>query len=192
MHRWEKMDILRYTDLVAIPWKNGGGVTREIARHDRDGQLVWRLSIADVVSEGPFSAFPGLQRILTVIEGEGMVLERPDRTAIAATRFDPIAFSGDDAINGLLPHGPCRDFNVIWNAVLAKASVTFVHGPQETPNLADDEILGVLCLRGPVQLPDGQALSPFDFAFPDAHGSSARMEDDSMALLICIKPISKS
>ena len=60
------------------PWKNGGGITHEIAREDRDGALLWRLSIAEVASDGPFSAFTGLSRILTVIEGAGLHLHTPE------------------------------------------------------------------------------------------------------------------
>ncbi len=100
------MKIIRYADLVQVPWKNGGGVTREIAREEEGDEIGWRLSIADVGLEGSFSAFPGLQRILTVIEGAGMVLDRPNEPPIAANLFEPVSFSGDEPINGLLPNGP--------------------------------------------------------------------------------------
>ena len=78
------MKIIRFANLATAPWKNGGGVTREIARLDSDGAMVWRLSIADVAVEGPFSKFAGMQRILTVIEGAGMRLERGDAGALIA------------------------------------------------------------------------------------------------------------
>ena len=78
------MRIFRFADLATNPWKNGGGVTREVLRHEEMGFMHWRISIADVASEGPFSAFPGLKRILTVIEGKGMWLERPKGPAYEA------------------------------------------------------------------------------------------------------------
>ena len=185
------MNILRYNAIPPVPWRNGGGVTREIARHDRDGQLVWRLSIADVASEGPFSAFPGLQRILTVIEGKGMLLARPTKTALAANLFEPVAFSGDERINGVLPNGPCRDFNVIWNPKLVTATVTLIHAPQTLLMPAEAETLGLLCLSDSIQLSTGQVLAPLDFALHETKADCARMADVSMALLIRITPASK-
>ncbi len=184
------MKVLRYSDLVPVPWKNGGGVTREIARHETNGQLVWRLSIADVALEGPFSAFPGLQRILTVIEGGGMVLERPNGAGMAANLFEPVAFSGDERINGLLPNGPCRDFNVIWNPKLAKAAVTLIHAPQTLPNPVDDGCLGLLCLSGSIQMSNGQTLAPFNFAILETEADCAHVAEDSMAILVCITSVS--
>ena len=65
------------TAFTTAPWKNGGGVTHEIAKSEEDGAWLWRLSIAEVATDGPFSAFLGLSRILTVIEGEGLQLHLP-------------------------------------------------------------------------------------------------------------------
>ena len=185
------MKIIRYADLVQVPWKNGGGVTREIAREEEGDEIVWRLSIADVASEGSFSAFLGLQRILTVIEGAGMVLDRPNEPPIAANLFEPVSFSGDEPINGLLPNGPCRDFNVIWNPKLTAASVTVATGKQKAVKASAGGITGLLCLEGAVQLPAGQALAPFDFAFFDSTVESASLSFNSIALLIHIVPVSK-
>ena len=120
------MKIFRFADLIAMPWKNGGGVTRELLCCDRDGQTLWRLSIADVSAEGPFSMFPGMRRILTVIEGQGMRLSRPDGSFIAADLLSPVAFNGEEPIGGELPYGPCRDFNVIWNPDRCDAAVEVI------------------------------------------------------------------
>ena len=71
------MEIIRYAELKAHPWRNGGGVTRELASHpaaaaaqERPGGAGWdwRVSIADVSKAGDFSAFPGMDRVLTVVE----------------------------------------------------------------------------------------------------------------------------
>ncbi len=185
------MKIIRFADLVPAPWKNGGGVTREIARQATDGEFLWRLSIADVASEGSFSAFPGLLRILTVIDGPGMLLDRPNQPALAANLFEPVAFSGDEPINGLLPNGPCRDFNVIWNPRLAAASVTVAKGKQSAVKAPADGVTGLLCLEGAVLLSAGQTLVPFDFAFFDTNAESASLSGSSIALLIHIVSVSK-
>ena len=104
------------------PWKNGGGLTHEIAREERDGRLLWRLSIAEVASDGPFSAFPGLARILTVIEGAGLHLDTPGGT-LHALPFAPVAFSGDLPVRGRRIAGPVRDVNVIHDPDRIAASV---------------------------------------------------------------------
>ena len=66
-----------------MPWKNGQGVTREIAREPAEGEdFLWRLSIAEVAASGDFSLFPGYDRTITLIEGAGMRLvfeEAPEK-----------------------------------------------------------------------------------------------------------------
>ena len=186
------MKIIRYADLQALLWKNGGGVTREIARKEVGGEIEWRLSIADVAAEGPFSAFPGMQRILTVIDGPGMLLDRPNLQALAANLFEPVAFAGDEPINGLLPHGPCRDFNVIWNPEFASASVTVAKGQPNQDIKRTGGNIGILCLAGNVQLSGGNGLALFDFALLNTNDESASLANDSIALIICITSVSKA
>ena len=64
--------ILRAADRVATRWKNGLGVTREIAAYPPGSDLDsfgWRVSMASVDTGGPFSSFPGVDRQLAVLEG---------------------------------------------------------------------------------------------------------------------------
>ena len=81
--------ILRAAARRAVPWKNGGGLTREVAVHPPGsdlGNFDWRLSLAEVRAGGPFSTFPGIDRHLAVISGrlrlsvagEDAVLLTPD------------------------------------------------------------------------------------------------------------------
>lgn len=121
------MRIIPPDQFLTQPWKNGGGVTHEIARAEEDGALLWRLSIAEVATDGPFSAFPGLTRILTVIEGAGLHLDTPD-TRLDALPLKPVRFSGDLPIDSQLIDGPVRDFNLIWDATRRAATVTPVSG----------------------------------------------------------------
>ncbi len=79
--------VLSPADYRRMPWKNGGGHTTEIAAFPAGAGLasfVWRVSIADVLQDGPFSPFPGIDRTLVLLEGEGMRLSgdgRADRIA---------------------------------------------------------------------------------------------------------------
>jgi len=109
------MEIIRFSSIRPEPWRNGGGVTREIARHPReasDGSWDWRVSIAEVGKAGDFSAFPGMERVISVIDGELLVLT-VDGEEHAMERYRPFRFSGDAATSSALPTGDIRDLNVI-------------------------------------------------------------------------------
>ncbi|MFF4352404.1 HutD family protein [Streptomyces sp. NPDC001530] len=102
---------------VAVPWKNGGGVTREIAVWPEGGDMgdfEWRVSLADVVADGPFSGFPEVDRILTMVEGEGMDLTVGGVSRRVDTRFVPQCFPGDLPTDCRLLGGPVVNLNVMW------------------------------------------------------------------------------
>ncbi|PKP74370.1 MAG: hypothetical protein CVT84_08715 [Alphaproteobacteria bacterium HGW-Alphaproteobacteria-6] len=107
------------------PWRNGGGTTHEIAREEDAAGLLWRLSVAEVGSAGPFSAFPGLDRILTVIAGAGLILDTPEGR-LHAMPFVPLGFRGDLPVDCRLIDGAVRDFNVIHDPGRIRAAVTVV------------------------------------------------------------------
>jgi environmental stress-induced protein Ves len=111
------MEIIRFAELRSEPWRNGGGVTRELASHPKaasaqDGAWDWRVSIADVSKAGDFSAFPGMERVLTVIDGE-LLLLNVDGDEHPLEKYRPFRFSGEAAAHGALPTGDIRDLNVI-------------------------------------------------------------------------------
>lgn len=81
------------SDFQTARWQNGGGVTHEIARLEEGGALVWRISLAEVAADGPFSSFAALTRVLTVIDGMGMDLETPTQV-LPALPLGPVRFSG--------------------------------------------------------------------------------------------------
>lgn len=108
--------VIREAELVRRPWKNGGGATVEIDVFPEGADLEtfdWRLSMADVASDGPFSLFPGIDRTLVLIRGEALILNvagtlhRLDASQLA------LAFEGNVPVIGHLPCGPIRDFNVM-------------------------------------------------------------------------------
>lgn len=123
------MHILRAADRTATPWKNGGGVTREVAAWPPGadmGSFDWRVSLADVAADGPFSTFPSVDRVLTVIKGQGLELS----VGGAVTRLEggaPFAFPGEATVTARLTAGPIRDLNVMvrrgaWRAQVARWS----------------------------------------------------------------------
>lgn len=113
--------------LAAIPWKNGGGLTRTLAVEPEGAgfdDFLWRVSIADVTAPGRFSNFPGVDRIIVLLEGQGMILHEDGGGSFALTdAFVPHAFSGEARIDAALVRGPSRDFNVMVRRGRARASV---------------------------------------------------------------------
>jgi len=110
----------RLVSLAAVPptpWKNGGGVTRELLAWPSGDAWKVRISVAEIAADGPFSSFPGVARWFTVLEGGGVALaidgvERRCRAGEA-----PLAFSGESSVDCRLLDGPSRDLNLMLRGV---------------------------------------------------------------------------
>lgn len=111
------VQVLRAADRIATPWKNGGGVTRELAVSPAGADMAafdWRVSVADVTQGGPFSAFPGIDRVLTVIDGAGLSLSIDGRAAVLLDAASPpLPFPGEARCEASLRLGAIRDLNVM-------------------------------------------------------------------------------
>ncbi|MGF9759716.1 HutD family protein [Microvirga sp. 0TCS3.31] len=111
-----KAHVIRNEDLVRLPWKNGGGTTAEVAAFPEGAgfdSFGWRISMADVASDGPFSVFPGIDRTLIVVEGVGIELDVEGVDFRLDKASPKLTFSGDDITTGRLLSGPIRDLNVM-------------------------------------------------------------------------------
>lgn len=124
------LTFLETDEIAPVPWKNGGGVTREIAQISGPAGFAWRLSMADVAIEGGFSNFQGMSRILTVIEGDGLELHSLDH-AYEVGFCQPFSFSGETAIRSVLRDGAIRDFNVIFDPTVIDADVSVLRGAKQ-------------------------------------------------------------
>ena len=117
-------------DYRSMPWKNGAGRTTELAVHPQGAGLdafAWRVSIASVERDGPFSAFPGIDRTIVLLDGAGMILGGAQQVDVT-TRFLPRAFRGDQSLDCTLVAGPCRDFNAMFRRSRARGTVAVVRG----------------------------------------------------------------
>ena len=131
----ERFDI---RDLAAVPWKNGGGTTREIICRPAHADVAdvanamdfaWRASIATLAASGPFSVFPGVDRSITLLQGGGVRLRATDGDAIdhhLDTPFMPFAFDGARAVHATLLAGESLDFNVMTRRERLRADVRAV------------------------------------------------------------------
>lgn len=149
-------------DCPPQPWRNGGGLTRELLVWPRDaaaGAWQLRLSVADIERDGPFSPFPGLRRWFAVLSGAGVSLALPQGAVTLRPHDPPLAFDGADAPACALLGGPTRDLNLMaqdhqgvaqmqaalpgsrleaapgWRALFAAeaACLTTPHGVEELP-----------------------------------------------------------
>ena len=107
------MRVQRFSEHRAMPWANGLGTSYEVAsdRH-ADGEWTWRVAIAPVVEDGPFSVMPGVDRELVVIEGNGMVLE-VDGESVECLPARVVRFFGDSTTFARLVDGPVVDLGLM-------------------------------------------------------------------------------
>lgn len=151
------MQIIRAADCKSMPWRNGGGITTEIAVFPASADTAtfdWRLSMARVEQAGPFSMFPGIDRTLAILEGDGLSLaidggspQRIDKTS------QPVRFAGDVPVDAALIGGPVLDLNLMshrgrWRHQLAR---------QPIAEMAEIARAGEVML---VHVRDGTALAP--------------------------------
>jgi uncharacterized protein len=126
--------LLRPADYKRMPWKNGGGTTTELAVYpsDADDAFDWRISIADIESNGPFSIFAGYDRFIALLDGIGMELRFDDAEPVRLERrLQFVKFAGEQRTEGVLLSGKVRDFNVIYKRDAVRAEV--LHRPLVGP-----------------------------------------------------------
>ena len=109
-------------DVPATPWRNGGGMTRELAAWPKDGPWRWRMSVAEVTASGPFSRFGGITRWFAVLKGAGVTLavrtpsdtDEVDACVHRLTAAEPpLCFDGGATTHCDLLDGPTQDFNLM-------------------------------------------------------------------------------
>jgi len=121
------MIIAPVSHAAPLPWKNGGGVTRELLRLPAEaGDADWalRISVADIAADGPFSPFEGVTRWFAVLSGDGVELRFAQRALTVRAGDPPLRFDGADAPDCTLVAGATRDLNVMVRRARADVRVT--------------------------------------------------------------------
>lgn len=144
-----------YADLTPTPWKNGGGTMREIVCQPpgagMDG-FDWRVSIATIAAAGPFSAFPGVDRVIMLLDGAGVHLQGAGLDHRLDTPGAPFAFNGDVALDCTPLGGPSTDFNLMTRRGQWRTELQLLDTAGSIP-LAPQGLL--LVLRGEWRLQSG-------------------------------------
>ncbi|KMZ12302.1 hypothetical protein BHUM_04634 [Candidatus Burkholderia humilis] len=145
--------LIRGADLVASPWKNGGGVTREVAVYPAGASMdafAWRVSIADVAQAGPFSRFDGIDRTLVLLDGAGMVLHEGARTHTLESPLEIARFTGEASIDASPVDGPTRDFNLMVHHDAAHGTLDVWRAGESHDIDADTALL--YCAQGSISI----------------------------------------
>lgn len=174
------MRVLRAATYQRRPWKNGGGETAEIIVSP-DGALFdsfdWRISMAHVAIPGPFSRFPGVDRTLNVIEGNGLILAFEDRPPVSLDRHSaPLSFSGDIPVDSRLSEGPVDDLNVMTRRDRCHHRVARHGLTMATRVQLSGKTTIVIAIGGTVEVlvdPQATTLAPKDALLLEAHEATA-------------------
>lgn len=156
------MEIIRYSELKPQPWRNGGGVTRELASNPQaasaqDDAWDWRVSIAEISKAGPFSTFVGTDRVLTVIDGE-LLLLNVNGAEQPLEKHRPFRFSGDAPSSATLPTGNVQALNVLTRKGSFKGYTSIIELSKKRAHPVFGGQLGVL-LQGQANVSPGGTAS---------------------------------
>ena len=123
-------------DVAPSAWKNGGGTTRELLAWPGSAEWVFRLSVAEVQADGPFSSFVGVQRWFAVLSGAGVRLRlgalAPHEVQVLTPASSPFCFDGALPVDCTLIDGATQDFNLMVRADQARAQMQRVAGKLRT------------------------------------------------------------
>lgn len=137
-----------------MAWKNGGGITRELAVSPANApldQFIWRASLAEVSRDGAFSRFDGIDRSLVLLDGAGMSLQFDDgATHTLHQPYQTLHFAGERAIEARLHAGPTRDFNLMVRRDAAQGTLEIAQGAAHLN--FDARVALLYCARGTVEL----------------------------------------
>lgn len=175
-------------------WKNGGGTTAEIVVSPHGAGLEnfdWRLSMATVETDGPFSAFPGIDRTLSILDGEGIRLRVGADEPVELTKSsDPYFFAADAPASADLVGGPVIDLNVMSRRGRVAHAVRRVHLVETMEIAPGGHDVAIFCAEGRLQVDSGDG--PIDIARHDtaiwSNGrTEARLRPDPFALVYTVE-----
>ncbi|MFI0843572.1 HutD family protein [Mesorhizobium sp. IMUNJ 23232] len=188
------LTVIRAADHRVMRWKNGGGTTAEIAVSPPGGGLNdfdWRLSMANVETDGPFSTFPGIDRTLSILEGEGIRLRVGANVPIELTKSsDPHFFAADVSASAELVAGPVLDLNVMSRRGRVAHAVRRLHLVEPVEIAAGGHDAAIFCAEGRLQVDtgDGQTdLAHHDTAIWSNGRTEARLRPDPFALVYTVE-----
>jgi uncharacterized protein len=121
--------LVHLSDVAPVPWRNGGGVTRELAVRPTQGDWHWRMSVAEVDASGPFSRFEGIDRWFAVLKGAGVLLNVQGEAHRLTHNSAPFYFDGGATTHCTLVDGRTQDFNLMVRRGRPRARMLRINAP---------------------------------------------------------------
>ena len=143
-----KTTLLAPENYTRSPWKNGGGIFTDIAdAHRADSpqknwdSLLWRFASTPIVTPGPFSYMPGIDRLQMVVAGRGLVLKSPTQEFDEREPFKTVRFTGELEIVTELEAGPVEVVNLMARRGAAEIELLALKEPGECPLAAGTHLV---------------------------------------------------
>ena len=195
MRKWTRQDY------QTMPWKNGGGSTTELAVFPTEADLdhfVWRLSTAEVSTDGPFSHFNQVDRTLAILSGDGLILHSDSEQSHAQSIFLrqdslPHQFSGETPINAELLRGTVLDLNMMTRRDVCTHYMQRLEAGSHFIEANDAQQLLLFCAKGSARLSTGESLQDYDCCLFDEEHEHAGIRlnlhaaEDAVLYLIRIR-----
>lgn len=186
------MQILRAANYKVMPWKNGLGSTTEIAIFPADAKLDdfdWRVSMAQVTSDGAFSSFPGIDRTLLVIDGAGIDLDVAGYASVRIDRGTIHSFPGDQPTSAILIDGSIKDLNVMSRRGLVSQHVRRINVMKRQDFIVSAQTFlfvehGTAIVRSAATV---DSLSTHDALLVEQGSAPVTMESDATARVVIIE-----
>jgi len=180
------METIRAATYQRVAWKNGGGETDVVALAPGE-RPEWRISVARIERDGPFSDFTGYDRTIVPLSGEGVTLAFASGEERALGSFEPYAFAGEDAVEARLSNGPVSDFNVMTlRERCVHRATTIGFGANGVPIDAGDVAGFLYVASGTVEI-DGTIAEAGDTFGLDADERTVARAIDGPAMTILVR-----
>lgn len=142
--------------LPGVPWRNGGGTTRELRVGPAVDGSTWRVSVAEIVGPATYSRFDGLQRWSAVVAGEGLDLE-VDGEVRRVDRGPALTYSGEAVVHAVPVDGPVLNLNLMvdraWGTGRMRRRIVDGAGRW------DASVVALWVLAGEVRVDDARAVA---------------------------------
>lgn len=188
------MRILKADEYRRMPWRNGGGETAEVAIGPAGATLNdfdWRVSMARIECDGPFSIFPDTDRTLTVLRGEGLHLSIVGSAPVELTcDSEPLAFPGDVAAHATLLGGTVTDLNVMTHRERLQHSMRRVRIEGSVELVLDAPLALLVCAQAAVRIEvnaQTARLETLDTLVLEETPAALRIFSDAAALIYLIE-----
>ena len=139
---------IQLSQVTSTPWKNGGGVTRELVAWPNNDNWDWRMSVAEVASDGGFSKFEGVERWFSVLSGNGVQLQVDDTFQTLTVSSAPFRFDGQAAVECKLISGATQDFNLMTRSTNATGVMRRLSSDFDMM-LNDTKIIAIYAIKTP-------------------------------------------